>query len=60
MNRVNYRYDSGHDDSTINIVMGIIIIINMGERETAHCMVRLTDTCLMTFFTTVTTEWLGC
>ena len=38
MNRVNYRYDSGHDDSTINIVMGIIIIINMGERETAHCM----------------------
>jgi len=27
MNRVNSRYDSGHDDSTINIVMAIIIII---------------------------------
>ena len=27
MNRVNYRNDFGHDDSTINIVMAIIIII---------------------------------
>jgi len=27
MNRVNSRYDFGHDDSTINIVMAIIIII---------------------------------
>jgi len=27
MNRVNSRNDSGHDDSTINIVMAIIIII---------------------------------
>ena len=28
MNRVNFRNDFGHDDSTINIVMAIIIIIN--------------------------------
>jgi len=27
MNRVNCRNDFGHDDSTINIVMAIIIII---------------------------------
>ena len=27
MNRVNSRNDFGHDDSTINIVMAIIIII---------------------------------
>ena len=27
MNRVNSRNDSGHDDSTINIVTAIIIII---------------------------------
>jgi len=27
MNQVNSRNDSGHDDSTINIVMVIIIII---------------------------------
>jgi len=27
MNRVNSRNDSGHDDTTINIVMAIIIII---------------------------------
>jgi len=27
MNRVNSRNDYGHDDSTINIVMAIIIII---------------------------------
>ena len=29
MNRVNYRNDFGHDDSTINIVMAITIIIIM-------------------------------
>ena len=28
MNRVNSRNDFGHDDSTINIVMAIIIIID--------------------------------
>jgi len=27
MNRVNSRSDFGHDDSTINIVMAIVIII---------------------------------
>jgi len=27
MNRVNSRNDSGHDDSTINIVMVIMIVI---------------------------------
>ena len=27
MNRVNSRNDFGHDDSTINIVMAIIVII---------------------------------
>jgi len=27
MNRVNSRNDFGHDDSTINIVMAIVIII---------------------------------
>jgi len=30
MNRVNSRNDFGHDDSTINIVMAIIIIIITG------------------------------
>ena len=29
MNRVNSLNDFGHDDSTINIVMAIIIIINV-------------------------------
>jgi len=27
MNRVNSRNDFGHDDSTVNIVMAIIVII---------------------------------
>ena len=31
MNRVNSRNDFGHDDSTINIVMAIIIIIIIGH-----------------------------
>ena len=35
MNRVNSRNDFGHDDSTINIVMAIIIII---MRHTTHRM----------------------
>ena len=35
MNRVNFRNDFGHDDSTINIVMAIIIIYTgIGAR---HC-----------------------
>ena len=29
MNRVNSRNDFGHDDSSINIAMAIIIIINL-------------------------------
>ena len=33
MNRVNYRNDSGHDDSTINIVMGIIIVKQVAFHE---------------------------
>ena len=37
MNRVNSRNDSGHDDSTINIVMVIIIIIH----STAGCILTL-------------------
>ena len=32
MNRVNSRNDFGHDDSTINIVTAVIIIITCGER----------------------------
>ena len=32
MNRVNSRNDFGHDDSIINIVMAIIIIIIIKER----------------------------
>ena len=31
MNRVNSRNDFGHDDSTINIVMAIIIIVITSE-----------------------------
>ena len=31
MNRVKSRNDLGHDDSAINIVMAIIIIIPVGE-----------------------------
>jgi len=30
MNRLNSRSDFGHDDSTINIVMAIIIITSFG------------------------------
>jgi len=33
MNRVNSGNDSGHDDSTINIVMAIIIIIIIVGRQ---------------------------
>jgi len=33
MNRVNSRNDFGHDDSTINIVMAIIIIIIIDRRS---------------------------
>jgi len=36
MNRVNSRNDFGHDDSTINIVMAIIIIIINSERKCAE------------------------
>ena len=43
MNRVNSRNDFGHDDSTINIVMAIIIIIIINcsdfagrSRDTIH------------------------
>jgi len=35
MNRVNSRNDFGHDDSTINIVMVIIIIIGLQEGHPA-------------------------
>ena len=37
MNRVKSRNDFGHDDSTINIVMAIIIIII----RTAHLPIKL-------------------
>jgi len=38
MNRVNSRNDFGHDDSTINIVMAIIIIIiKLKQRQLAKC-----------------------
>jgi len=45
MNRVNSRNDFGHDDSTINIVMAIIIIIiilvlNFGETLLCACNLR--------------------
>jgi len=33
MNRVNSRNDFGHNDSTINIVMAIIIIIYIDKTE---------------------------
>jgi len=33
MNRVNSRNDFGHDDSTINIVMAIIIILLSAVRR---------------------------
>jgi len=36
MNRVNSRNDFGHDDSTINIVMAIIIIILSISETAAH------------------------
>ena len=36
MNRVNSRNDFGHDDSTINIVMAIIIINNLGQVDHTH------------------------
>ena len=35
MNRVNSRSDFGHDDSTINIVMAIIIIIIIDRNASA-------------------------
>ena len=33
MNRVNFRNDFGHDDSTINIVMAIILLLFIKGRE---------------------------
>ena len=33
MNRVNSRNDFGHDDSTINIVMAIIIIVIISQHR---------------------------
>jgi len=33
MNRVNSRNDFGHNDSTINIVMAIIIYIDKTEKS---------------------------
>jgi len=36
MNQVNSRNDFGHDDSTINIVMAIIIIINIQHTMIVH------------------------
>ena len=47
MKRVNSRNDSGHDDSTINIVMAIIIIITAAAYSYMHvdfccCSIRST------------------
>jgi len=42
MNRVNSRNDFGHDDSTVNIVMAIIIIISIITYDACVC-VRHTD-----------------
>jgi len=39
MNRVNSRNEFGHDDSTINIVMAIIIIIII-----VNCFVAVVNT----------------
>ena len=36
VNRVNSRNDLGHDDSTIKIVLGIIIIIAINSLLKAH------------------------
>jgi len=43
MNRVNSRNDFGHDDSTINIVMAIIIIIITRERRYGPSRLRVND-----------------
>ena len=37
MNRMNSRIDSGHDDSTINIIVAIIIIIIDSARRRQTC-----------------------
>jgi len=39
MNRVNSRIDRGHDDSTINIVVVVIIIIKPGCKFVEICIV---------------------
>ena len=41
MNRVNSRNDFGHDDSTVNIVMAIIIIVIIICRRNARVDLRL-------------------
>jgi len=45
MNRVNSRNDFGHDDSTINIVMVIIIIITINVAYTSCLSLGLFVTC---------------
>jgi len=43
MNRVNSRNDFGHDDSTINIVMAIIIIIIILYKRTQLASAETTN-----------------
>jgi len=43
MNRVNSSNDFGHDDSTINIVMAIIIIITSQHLSVRHTLQQMTD-----------------
>jgi len=54
MNRVNSRNDFGHDDSTINIVMAIIIIITIIIVHLAyfnrHCVLAVFNLCAVKFF----------
>ena len=42
MNRVNSRNDFGHDDSTINIVMAIVIIIILAVNVASVCLLDTT------------------
>jgi len=55
MNRVNSRNDFGHDDSTINIVMAIIIIIIITAEKLRHIgeILRAARQCGKCMITTV-------
>jgi len=58
MNRVNSRNDFGHDASTINIVMAIIIIIMALRMHSVACLlqhIKTSISCTCTYYSVLET-----